>query len=292
VSSNKLEKRKSDALKEKSQYAVAFGVIAMMLYITGFPAFVIFFFGILAYFIWKTLASPSHNGTRDIFEFYLLANEILRDDERRWYGFEVRDVIVRGERILQGMSGAPPLVYFTLGALYHKAGDHAAAVNQPSFVLENDTASETSFVYPTPELREYVKTLRKIERDPAEAPLMSSAVRALERARRNRGTSLLDESRRYVEAAAVEKKALELESKKRVAEIEEANMKATHIPSVTDPDNEAPEPGAGNGNGSSHPKASEEKDSKDARRRKKKEEEAFANRKTISEVLYDIYDAK
>ena len=101
MSENQLEKRPTELIKEKSQYAIAFGVIAMMLYITGFPVFVIFFFAILAFFIWKTLSTPSQNGTREIFEFYLLANDILRDDERRWYGFEIQEVVGRGERILK-----------------------------------------------------------------------------------------------------------------------------------------------------------------------------------------------
>ena len=37
--------------------------------------------------------------------------------------------------------------------------------------------------------------LRKIERTPAEAPLTSSAVRSLERARKNKGKLLLEHSR-------------------------------------------------------------------------------------------------
>ena len=198
-------------IKEKSQYAIAFGVIAMMLYITGFPLFVIFFFGILAFFIWKTLSAPAHNGTREIFEFYLLANDILRDDERRWYGFEIQEVIARGERILKYMKGAPPLVYFTLGALYNKIGDHQSAEKQLAYVVENDTSDEKTHVYPSPELRAYVKTLRKIEREPKEAPLMSTAVRALERARRNRAKSLLENSRDAIRAAEFKKVEVELE---------------------------------------------------------------------------------
>src|SRR5205085_4472626 len=128
------------SLRENTQYAVAFGVIAMMLFAVGFPLFVIFFFGIFAYFLWKTFSTPSHNGTREIFEFYLSANELLRDDERRWFGFEMQEVIVRGERILQFMNGAPPLVYFTLGALYNKAGDHKSAVNHLAYVVENENS--------------------------------------------------------------------------------------------------------------------------------------------------------
>lgn len=195
---NKLQKKLPDSLKEKSQYALAFGVIAMMLFAVGFPMFVIVFFGIFAFFLWKTFATASPNGVRDVFEFYLSANEILRDDERRWFGFEVHEVIGRGERILQTMNGAPPLVYFTLGALYNRAGDHKAAVNHLSYVVENETADETSYNYPSPELRNYVRILRKIEREPTEAPQTSAAIRALERARRNRGKALLEQSRAAV----------------------------------------------------------------------------------------------
>jgi hypothetical protein len=290
VSDNKLEKRSTEIIKEKSQYAIAFGVIAMMLYITGFPIFVIFFFGILAYFIWKTLSTPSHNGTREIFEFYLMANEILRDDERRWYGFEIQDVIARGERILKYMNGAPPLVYFTLGALYHKIGDHKSAVNQLSYVLENENSEETTYVYPSPELRSYVKTLRKIEREPAEAPLMSAAVRALERARRNRGKSLLAESREALSEIKRKKRESALEQKKQKELAVENNQPRTFLTVVTDAVQEeieaqqknAEETAARAANGSSQPR--------EKRKKEKSGEDIFANRKPISEVLHDIYD--
>src|SRR6478609_981474 len=183
------------AIVEKGQYALAFIVVAAMLVVAGFPAFVVFFFGIFAYFLWKVFSSGSRSETREIFEFYLAANEMLRDDDRRWYGFEIRDVISRGVRIVQSMSAAPPLVYFTLGALYNKIGDHKEAVANLKNALENEHADEMSFVFPSPELRNYVKILRKIEREPAEAPMTSAAIRSLERARRLRGRSLLEDSR-------------------------------------------------------------------------------------------------
>ena len=125
---DKLQKKLPDSSRKTSQYALAFGVIATMLLAVGFPISLLFFFGIFAYFSMENFSRRLRtNGTREIFEFYLSANEILRDDERRWFGFEVQEVIARGERILQLMNGAPPLVYFTLGALYHKLGDHKAA---------------------------------------------------------------------------------------------------------------------------------------------------------------------
>ena len=166
-----------------------------MLLVAGFPAFVVFFFGIFAYFLFRIFASGSKNETREIFEFYLSANEILRDDGRNWFGFEVRDAVRRGEAIVERMTTAPPLVYFALGALYNKAGEHQSAINSLTRVVESDGGSESAYVYPTPELRNYVKVLRKIEREPSEAPLTSASIRALERARRLRGKALLDESR-------------------------------------------------------------------------------------------------
>jgi hypothetical protein len=292
---NKLIERKpTELIKEKSQYAIAFGVIAMMLYITGFPLFVIFFFGILAFFIWKTLSAPSPNGTREIFEFYLLANDILRDDERRWYGFEIQEVIARGERILKYMKGAPPLVYFTLGALYNKIGDHQSAEKHLAYVAENDSSDEKNFVYPSPELRAYVKTLRKIEREPAEAPLMSSAVRALERARRNRAKSLLENSRDALREIEFKKVEAELE-RKHQKELAEANEPKPFVSIVSETVQKEIEQQA-------QKQISDEKKAESTnggapktekrRPREKSNEDAFGNRKSISEVLHDIYDSK
>jgi hypothetical protein len=293
VSDNQLEKRPTELIKEKSQYAIAFGVIAMMLYITGFPVFVIFFFAILAFFIWKTLSTPSHNGTREIFEFYLLANDILRDDERRWYGFEIQEVIGRGERILKYMKGAPPLVYFTLGALYNKVGDHKSAERHLAYVVENDTSDETAFVYPSPELRAYVKTLRKIEREPAESPLTSTAVRALERARKNRAKALLETSRDAVRKAEFKKTEIELERNQH-KELAEQNQPKQFVSIVSEnvqreveyqtQKQNSEEQNAQNGNGNAA--------KKERRKREKSNEDSFGNRKPISEVLHDIYDSK
>lgn len=288
-----VERKPTEIIKEKSQYAVAFGVIAMMLYITGFPLFVIFFFGILAFFIWKTLSAPSHNGTREIFEFYLLANDMLRDDERRWYGFEIQEVIARGERILKYMKGAPPLVYFTLGALYHKIGDFQSAEKQLAYVVENESSDETAFVYPSPELRAYVKTLRKIEREPAESPLTSSAVRALERARRNRAKSLLEKSRDAIREAEFKKVEADLE-RKHLKELAEQNEPKHFVSIVSETVQEVVEAQAqkqkseqqkNETRNSSAPKT-------EKRKREKSNEDIFGNRKPISEVLHDIYDSK
>ena len=251
--------------------------------------FVIFFFGIFAYFLWKTFSQPSRNDTREIFEFYLSANEVLRDDERNWFGFEVHDVIGRGERILQMVNGAPPLVYFTLGALYNKVGDHKSAVNHLSYIIENENAVESTYVYPTPELRNYVKVLRKIESEPAEAPKTSAAIRALERARRNRGKFLLENSRVELKELNRKKREAALEQKKQ-KELAEQNGSSITMQNIAD------EPAEQNiqnvksfmDAGNSTNQNTENKNGKE--KRKKSKEELFANRKPISEVLHDIYD--
>ena len=287
--SDKLQKKANESLKENTQYVLAFGLIATMLLVAGFPMFVIFFFGIFAYFLWKTFSQPSRNDTREIFEFYLSANEVLRDDERNWFGFEIHDVIGRGERILQMVNGAPPLVYFTLGALYNKVGDHKSAVNHLSYIIENENAVESTYVYPTPELRNYVKVLRKIESEPAEAPKTSAAIRALERARRNRGKFLLENSRVELKELNRKKREAALEQKKQ-KELAEQNGSSVIVQNIAD------EPAEQNirnvksfmDAGNSTNRNTENKNGKE--KLKKSKDELFANRKPISEVLHDIYD--
>ena len=271
---------------------MAFGLIATMLLVAGFPTFVIFFFGIFAYFLWKTFSQPSRNGTREIFEFYLSANEILRDDERRWFGFEVQEIINRGERILQLMNGAPPLVYFTLGALYNKIGDYKSAVNHLSYIVENENADEQTYIHPTPELRSYVKILRKIEREPAEAPQTSAAVRALERARRNRGKAILDASRDGLKLLGDKKQKAMDEQKKQIDKLAEINHENGAPPSIVD----EPATVKQEQNGKPFADTNHYQNANGGRNGKKKNnysnDESFTNRQSISEVLHDIYDKK
>ncbi len=296
---NKLQKKKSGALKENSQYALAFGLIGTMLFIAGFPMFVIFFFGIFAYFLWKTFSQPSRNGTREVFEFYLSANEVLRDDERRWFGFEVQEVIIRGERILQLMNGAPPLVYFTLGALYNKIGDHKSAINHLAYVTENEKADESSYVYPSPDLRNYVRVLRKIEREPSEAPQTSSAVRALERARRNRGKIILENSRLQLkeldgkkEQAIIEKEQAMLEQKAQLDKLAVINANNVMPKSVVGDSDENISQNGGQRTEQINVHSFDNRNSQNKRKAEESNGDPFINRKPILEVLYDIYDRK
>jgi tetratricopeptide (TPR) repeat protein len=293
MSEDKLQKKVPEAIKEKTQYALAFGVIATMLFVAGFPMFIIIFFAIFAYFLWKTFASPSPNGTREVFEFYLSANEILRDDERRWFGFEVQETIGRGERILQMMNGAPPLVYFTLGALYHKVGDHKSAVNHLAYILENDNADEKTYLYASPELKNYTKILRKIEREPAEAPQTSAAIRALERARRNRGKTILEESRKVVKESNQKKREAVSEQKKNI--LAENNGTKKIPASITEAEISPEENGQvqqSTENSQVQVQSAAPKANGAAAKSEKNKRETVTHRPPISELLRDIYDDK
>ena len=280
-----LEKRKVVALKDKSQYAMAFGIVALMLYVIGFPIFLLLFFGVLAFFTGKIFSHESRTETRKIFEFYLSANEILRDDERRWYGFEIQEAVGRGENILRSMTAAPPLVHFATGALYQKLGDHTSAAKHLADSVETAAANEMSVVFPPKELREYVRLLRRIERAPAESPLTSAAIRALERKRKNSGQKMLAESRSLMHMLP---DVDDNEDPKAIAaNIEHANESATlrsivdeHEPSYnaaytfTDTSARQTQP-------------TQKPPSEKPNGRKPKD---LADRKTISEVLHDIYD--
>ena len=279
MSDTQLQRRNKGALKEKGQYLLAFSVVASMLLVAGFPLFVIFFFGIFAYFLLRMFSSGSRSETREIFEFYLTANEMLRDDERRWYGFELNEAIRRGEDIVRRLRPAPPLVHFALGALQNKSGDHKAAVGNLSYVVENSASDEKSFVAASPELQSYVRVLRKIEREPTDAPLTSAAVRALERARKFRAASMLEESRRQFAAVPlIVDTPIALEAAEKRASEHGRPPTTEHI-SYLHSDGFASETDQRrNGNDHQKPKAKDEK------------ADPFVDRKSISEVLHDIYD--
>ena len=275
MSNTSIEKRTSAAIKEKAQYAAALGIIGAMLWVAGFPVFLLFFVGVLTFFIWKVFSSEGRNETRRIFEFYLTANEILREDDRRWYGFEIQEAIGRGEEIYRSMSAAPPLLSFALGALHQKLDDHSSAVKYLSQVVDDPSVRESAIVYPSKELREYVRMLRKIERAPAEAPLTSSAIRALERMRRNRGIKFLEQSRNALSAQP----AHDIEEIKKLQSIvDEDRSEAWNDWDYAD------NPESNDAIPVSFTRHIEPKPAIDASDRSKGE------RQTISEVLHDIYD--
>ena len=187
--------------QETAQRLIAVLVIMAMLAVMGIPLTVIVFFATVVYFVWRAVQRSEQQDVKNIFDFYVAANEILRDEEKRWYGFEVNRVIAEGERVLHMMTDPPPLVYFTLGALYHRAGDHEGASEHLAYVLEEEGGDESSRTQPSSELRRYVEVLRRIEREPTEAPQTTAAMRNLERARRSRAAAMLEESRARLAAS-------------------------------------------------------------------------------------------
>jgi len=181
--------------REAAQKLLAIIIIIAMLGVMGIPFSVIIFFATITFFIWRAVQHTEHQESGRIFEFYIAANDVLRDEERHWFGFEIAEVIERGERLLHSMSDPPPLVYFALGALYYKAGDHEAAAEHLSYIVENDLSDERHRLAPSADLRRYVQILRKLEREPAVAPQTMAAIRSLDRARHNRAAFMLAESR-------------------------------------------------------------------------------------------------
>lgn len=181
--------------KDAAQRFLAIIVIIAMMSAMGIPPPVIIFFAIVIYFVWRAVQHTERQETNRVFDFYVAASDILRDEERRWYGFEIAHVTNEGERILREMIDAPPLVLYALGALYHRAGDYASAGEHLGQLIENEAGDESRRLVASPELKRYVETLRRLERDPAEKPQTMAAVRSLERARRAYAHRMLDETR-------------------------------------------------------------------------------------------------
>ena len=281
----------------------AIGVVAGTLALMGFSMTIIIFLALIGYFVYRAIARTEMGEVRGIFEFYLAANEVLRDDERRWYGFEIQEVIGRGERILHMMPDPPPLVHFALGALYGQAGNYRASDEQLSFLSESDKADEKKRATASPELRSYVRILRKLEREPQEAPQTMAAIRALERARRNRTAALLEETRKKLKELAAAAPVKELPTpeqtapqKKIVEPIKPLLERLAEIVEEhpTPPETIAPPAMRSNGNGKYSPQpqngngaANSEKDDRKRRARQPKQNKEH---RPISEVLRDIYD--
>ncbi len=141
-------------------------------------------------------------------------------------------------------------------------------------------------------MRNYVKVLRKIEREPAESPLTSAAVRALERARRNRGKMLLEDSREQVREQSRKKREASLEQAKVKAVLTESVKNVAVFQSVTD---EVIENHHGNGfdNKSKADSSDSNKNSRDQKRNENENQDnvnPFIRQKSITEVLHEIYD--
>lgn len=179
--------------------AIAIIVIVAMLGAVGLsPVIMVFFFGVILV-IWIVARHTQTREVERIFDFYVAADAILREEERRWYGFEIAEVIEQGECLLETMPDAPPLNYFAIGALYHRMGNHQATVEYLSRLVEDESYDEAHRTAPSQQLRRYVSMLRQIEYHPSTAPQTLAAVRSLERARQKTAGKLLMESRGALE---------------------------------------------------------------------------------------------
>ena len=181
--------------KKLTQKIIAVIVIVTLLDMVGVSLTVMIFFTGVGFLVWRAAQRAENRETERIFDFYISADEILREKERHWYGFEIAEVIKTGERVLNSMPDPPPLSDFALGALYHKVADYEAAAEHLLQVVEDEFSAEYRRNEPSPQLRRYVEALRSIERQPAVAPQILAAVRSLERGRRRHAAQLLAESR-------------------------------------------------------------------------------------------------
>ena len=188
---------------------IAVIVIVAMLDAVGLSPVIMVLITGMVFVVWLCARRAQAREVERFFDFYIAADAILREEERRWYGFEITEVIEHGENLLDIMPDPPPLSYYTLGALYHRLGNKQATVEYLSRVVEDEHCDETHRTQPSAQLRRYVMMLRRIEYQPANAPQTLAAIRSLERARQRNASKLLLESRELLEIAKSETKTVE-----------------------------------------------------------------------------------
>ena len=179
---------------------IAVIVIVAMLDAVGVPPMLMVFFTGVCFIVWLFARRAQAREVERIFDFYIAADAVLREEDRRWYGFEIAEVIEHGESLLEIMPDPPPLNYYALGALYQLLGNHAASVEYLSRLTEDEYCDEAHRTAPSPQLRRYVSMLRRIEYQPSLAPQTLAAIRSLERARQRNTNKLLLESRELLDA--------------------------------------------------------------------------------------------
>src|SRR6185503_4772020 len=181
--------------KKFAQKAIAVVIIVTLLYGAGVTPIAMLFVSGIIFVVFMFSRRTQSREVERIFDFYMAADAILRDENRRWYGFEVAEVIEEGEDCLESLPDPPPLQLFTLGALHHLLGNHCATEAYLSRIVEDEYSDERYHKAPSPQLRRYVTLLRRIEAEPSMAPLTLGAVRSLERMRRRLASTMLIESR-------------------------------------------------------------------------------------------------
>ncbi|HEX6648148.1 MAG TPA: hypothetical protein VF075_01370 [Pyrinomonadaceae bacterium] len=207
--------------------AIAIVVIVAMLNAVGLSSVIMVLVTGLVFVLWLCARRAQAREVERIFEFYIAADAILREEERRWYGFEITEVIEHGESLLEIMPDPPPLNYYALGALYQRLGNHHATVEYLSR-LADESCAETHRTTPSPQLRRYVMMLRRIEYHPSIAPQTLAAIRNLERARQRHASRMLVESRGVVDA----EERLGIRPEPPVVEVKEPEHEVTFAPSL------------------------------------------------------------
>src|SRR5918998_3547699 len=89
--------------------AIAIVIIVAILNAVGLSPVVMVFVTGVVLVIWMFARRAQMREVERIFEFYVAADAILREEERRWYGFEIAEVIENGESLLEIMPDPPPL---------------------------------------------------------------------------------------------------------------------------------------------------------------------------------------
>ncbi|HEY0763954.1 MAG TPA: hypothetical protein VGD61_16385 [Pyrinomonadaceae bacterium] len=179
--------------------AIAVIIVVAMLNAVGFPPVIMVLITGSVFVVWLCARRAQSREVERIFDFYVAADAILREEERRWYGFEIAEVIEHGESLLEVMPDPPPLSYYALGALYQRLGNNEAALEYLSRLDEDEHCDETHRTSPSPQLRRYVSLLRRIEYQPSTAPQTLSSIRSLERARQRNAAKMLCYCREIVE---------------------------------------------------------------------------------------------
>ena len=180
------------------QKLIAVVVIAALLQLVGVAPFVIAMLACLGLGVSYIVQRSAYRETQRIFTFYVAAEEVLRNEDRHWYGFEVAELIDQGEKVMSSIADVPPVCQFAVGALCHRVGDYEAAVEHLTPIVQPQAISENSYSTPSLQLRRYVEMLRSIEREPAKAPAALGAIRSLERMRQKYAAKLLLESRNHL----------------------------------------------------------------------------------------------
>lgn len=182
----------------------ALAVVVLMLKVVGVAPVVIICAIVGGVLLLLTFKRSQRRKTEMIFGFYVAADEILRDDEKRRYRFEIADVINAGEDVVRMMPDPPALSSFALGALYDSIADYNCAVEHLGLAAEEQLLKDSPHVSPSRPLRRYVKRLREIERRPERWPKISAAIRSLELMHHERAAQLLAKNqvqlKRLVEA--------------------------------------------------------------------------------------------